>query len=733
MLTIKTYAADDSAQATLTQELAEANKAYRNSGLTLMSDLEYDQKLEELAALEEKSGFKYDISPTYKVGAEVVSALKKVTHEFPALSLDKVKYKDREELIKWLINGRDNAIVTWKNDGLTVCATYDDGKLVQAATRGDGEVGSDITHNAVYFKGLPTEIAYKGHLVVRGEAVMKATEFERVNALSGGIYENPRNLASATIQMLDANESKKREINFIAFELVNPIPEEGYVENIGDEVFSLQYMQDRLNFLEHLGFAVVEYECTDSMDILAKIEEWKDALKTLDYPTDGLVISYNDMVFGMNLGATGHHFRHSIALKWSDETAETTIRDIEWSVGKTGLITPVAIFDDVRLGLGSNVTRASLHNLSIMKNMPVTGMNVKGPLAIGSKVQVYLANMIIPQVASYTSMSGKEEDIEIPSVCPVCGKPTRIENCNGIETLHCNNPDCAAQQVGKLMNTFSKDGLFIKGLGESQIEDLLNAGFVNSSASSFYGLAKAWNKFKNNPLRNESEPGYKAYLSLMQKDGWGKKKWENLMAAIEQSKNTTLQKFLYSLNVPLLGNDLSKKLSKYWNDDIDAFKAFVDSFAGNYDDDYSHDDAAYFEGVYETEYKKLCEIDGIGNEKAQNIINWVDEITAHREKYEDFVSLINELNFPEPKTESSDNSLDGLTFVITGSVYEYKNRAEFKASVEARGGKVAGSVSAKTAFLVNNNIASTSGKNAKAKELNIPIISEEEFISRFGK
>ncbi len=736
----KTFVADGSAQALLTQELAEANKAYRNSGITLMSDLEYDKKLEELAALEEKNGFKYDISPTGKVGAEAVSELKKVTHEYPALSLDKVKYKDREDLVKWLKSGKDSAVISWKNDGLTVCATYEDGRLVQAATRGDGEVGNDITHNAMFFKGLPKEITYKGHLVVRGEAVMKTAEFERVNALSGGIYENPRNLASATIQMLDANESRKREINFIAFELVCPEPELNRVERndkspFGADAFYLQYMQDRLDFMEYLGFQVVDRECIDSFNILEKIEQWKDALKGLDYPTDGLVISYNDMVFGMSLGNTGHHFRHSMALKWSDETLETTIRDIEWSVGKTGIITPVAIFDEVRLGLGSNVTRASLHNLSVMKNLSDhSGAGCQSTLIIGAKAEVYLANMIIPQIASVT----KDEDTQAaitPQKCPVCGAPTRIEisNENGlygtfveVATLHCDNTFCPARQIGCLMNTFSKDGLFIRGLGESQIIDLMEEGLVNADPLSFYELA---DEDRENDI-----------ASLLKRDGWGMKKWENLVSAINASRETTLQKFLYSLNVPLLGNDLSKKLSKHFGGDIKNFIRFIEDvseYVSSKRDEFvnAHPDEEKINELYRLSpsYKELSSIDGIGDEKALNVVSWCDNVSATLESWEDFRALVQALKFPEPQNTPSDNSLEGLTFVITGSVHDYKNRDEFKASVEARGGKVAGSVSTKTSFLVNNDITSTSGKNAKAKELNIPIISEDEFINRFGK
>lgn len=523
---------------------------------------------------------------------------------------------------------------------------------------------------------------------------MTFAEFNRVNAENGSIYENPRNLASATIQMFDANESKKREIQFKAFELVTPEPKKiSYpLGNIG-RVIDFRFQMDRLDFLQYLGFSVVDREYCDSSDILKKIDSWKEKLQNLDYPTDGLVITFDNMEYGLSLGNTSHHFRHSTALKWSDETVETTIRDIEWSVGKTGVITPVAIFDEVRLGLGSNVTRASLHNLSIMRKLGVK---------IGCKAQVYLANLIIPQIASTDKQGESLNYPECPAVCPVCGEPTYVSEDNGVRTLHCENKHCAARQIGSLMNTFSKDGLFVKGLGESQIQDLTEYGIVDATPLSFY---KATTAFSNGKEFSDK------VVKLLEKDGWGKKKWENLVDAINASRNTTLQKFLYSLNIPLLGNDLSKKLSKFWNGDIHEFEEFYKN----------------------PSMEKLSAIDGIGAEKSRNVVNWCNS-TRH-DLTADLVlrGLISELDFPEPKAESSNNSLEGLTFVITGSVHDYKNRDEFKASVEARGGKVAGSVSAKTSFLVNNDITSTSGKNAKAKELNIPIISEDEFISRFGK
>ena len=438
-------------------------------------------------------------------------------------------------------------------------------------------------------------------------------------------------------------------------------------------------------------------------------------MQNLTYPTDGLVISYNDLMEGWALGSTGHHPRWAMALKWTDETYTTTIRDIEWSVGKTGIITPVAVFDPVRMGLGSTVTRASLHNLSVMQHLSGQAMTaIYGVDVINCEAEVYMANLIIPQVA-VIKRTDKAETVQIPTTCPVCGAHTKISTKNGVATLHCTNHNgCPAQQIGKLMNTFSKDGLFIKGLGESQIEDLLNTGLVTSHPLSFYCLVNNY-KYQNNlPEGNNFIERIEEFLK---KDGWGQKKWENLVDAVDASRNTTLQKFLYSLNIPLLGNDLSKKLAKFWNNDIKKFVEFVQ-----------------FTGSEKNEaYSVLINIDGIGEEKAQNIVDWAKDITTYHEKWEDFMSLVKELNFPEPTSGSADSSLKGLTFVITGSVHQYKNRDEFKASVEARGGKVAGSVSAKTSFLVNNDVTSTSGKNQKAKELGIEIISEDEFITRFGK
>lgn len=723
-------------QKELTELLIKASSSYYNDGISLMSDLEFDKKMEELKAMETASGIVYPGSPTQNVGAIIkVDGLKSVRHEQPALSLDKVKYANVTDLEKWL--GDKEGVVSWKMDGLTIVLTYDNGKLTQAVTRGDGVEGKDVTHNAVFFEGIPKTIEYPGHLVVRGEAVMTYAEFERVNAEAGGIYENPRNLAAATVQMLNANESRKRKISFYAFELVSPEPEARIlaVEFKGAlrpyvSSFNISLFKERMSLLNALGFQTVSIGFgVTAENVIAVVGRWEEQLhEGLSFPTDGLVITYDDLLYGWGLGSTGHHPRWAMALKWTDETEDTYIRDVEWSVGKTGVITPVAVFEPVRLGAGSTITRASLHNVSMMESLKVR---------IGAKTGVYLANMIIPQITECeNSFDGGKTcptvPVKVPETCPCCGGKTVLKENNGVKTLFCENPDCSAKQVALLMNTFGKDGLFVKGLGESQIEDLMRNGIVDATPQSFYDIVRRWKEFEANPHRNESEPGYLAIKHLLAKDGWGIRKWNNLMSAIDASRKTTLQKFLYSLNIPLLGNDLSKKLSKYWHDDIEEFKEFVKSFTGPDINEWTRDDQAFAEGQWEWGYRQLSALDGVGDEKAGNVINWIENIAYSRKSYETFLALIDELEFPA-KVAISDASLSGLTFVITGSVHEYKNRDEFTASVEARGGKVAGSVSTKTSFLVNNDVNSTSGKNAKAKELNIPIISEDEFISRFGK
>lgn len=691
-------------QKELTEKLVEASKAYY-TGDPIMDDREFDILIDELKRMEEESGVILPGSPTVNVAAKV-GMLKKSEHEMPALSLDKINEEKIEDLQKWL--GDREGVLSWKMDGLTVVLTYDDGRLTRAVTRGDGFVGDDVTHNAVNFAGIPKEIAFNGHLVVRGEAVMTFAEFNRINDDVEVKYKNPRNLASSTVQMHDPNESKKRQICFYGFTLVTPGPERGAVlPECGGRIRHADREYDRIMWLSDLGFTPVEImekyksEPITASNILEVVNHFKGKLKALPFPTDGLVLCYADAVYAESLGVTGKFPKGSVAFKWSAQTVTTVLRDIEWSVGKTGVITPVAVFDEVYLGLGSNVTRASLHNLSIMENMPVTDSEKTEPLELGAEVEVYLANMIIPQIASIRNGAGTKK-IVIPDRCPVCGEKTHVDiSVSGVKVLKCKNPECSARKVALLMNTFSKGGLFIRGLGESQIKDLLAHRLVDSYPVSFFKLR----------ANTENDPEFmERKARLLAGDGWGEKSWSNLLDAIDAARKTTLQKFLYSLNVKLLGNDLSKKLSRLFNGDVNSFMQFVRS-----------PDAVW-----------LMNMDVAGVKKADNIFYWCRRVKESETEWAMLNALVGELDFEAAAAEAG-NALAGKTFVITGAVHDYKNRDEFKASVEARGGKVSSSVSKNTSFLVNNDITSTSGKNAKAKELGIPIISEDEFIAKFGR
>ena len=651
-------------QKELTEQLIRASEAYYNGNIPLMTDKQFDELLDTLKAMEEQSGIVLENSPTVKVGA-IVDSLKKVKHEYPALSLNKIKYKDKEDIYKWLETVDNEAVMSLKLDGLTVVATYNNGKLEKAVTRGDGTQGSDVTHNAVFFKGLPRTIDFKNKLIIRGECTMTTQEFKRINELVGDIYENPRNLASATIQMLDSNQARKREIVFTAFDVVS---------NTG-------FFNEELDRIKDLGINTVDYELVNKDNILPLIEEWKEKIKNIDIPTDGLVFTSRNIGLYNKLGNTGHHPRGAIALKWTDETKTTIIRDIEWSLGRTGIVTPVAIFDKVRLGLGSNVTKASLHNLSIMEKLG---------LKINSNAEVFLSNMIIPQIASIEDTEDSI-DVEVPKTCPSCGKELTIKENNGIKTLHCLNKDCPKQNISNILNTFSNDGLFVKGLGESQIEDMLKTKVVTNKISDFYNLPKE--------LPEE----------LKELNGWGSKKWSNILKGIEESRKTTLPKFLVALNVPLLGNDLSKKMTTLLGSP-DKFKLILT-------DNKELDD--FIELMKNTQ--------GIGPIKTNLFYEW-----ANTTNIDEILALMNELEF-EDTSEGNNNDLQGLIFVITGSVHEFKNRKEFKAYVESKGGKVTGSVSKNTNYLVINDLNSTTSKANKARELNVPLISEDEFIEQFGR
>ena len=680
--------------AKLTLKLRKAANAYYEA-TPVLEDIEYDRLIDELGKMEKANGFYYKGSPSYNAPYPGIyhdeeldrmlnenaenKAFLRVMHEEPALSLDKVKYANRQDLITWLsTDGRDalGGVLSYKMDGLTVICTYDGGHLTRCETRGDGQTGLDITRNAVNFFGVPKDIPYKEHLVMRGEAVMSQAEFDRVNDLSGGIFENARNLVSATVQMQDAEEAKKRRVDVIAFKLVYP--------KANDVLSQLLTETGCFEFLSDNGFSVVPHKSVTKDTLLDEIEACKKRVKAYEFPTDGLVLSGEDAVNAEALGTTGHHPRGSIAMKWTDELYPTTLRDIEWSVGKTGVITPVAIFDTVRMGLGSNVTRASVHNLSIMEKLG---------LRKDAKIHTYLANLIIPQIAD---ADGGDEAFVIPKVCPVCGEETEVRSVNGVKTLHCNNANCAARTRGMLVNAFSRDGLDVKGLGPSQIEDLQEAKLITKYAAEIYTLKK----------RTDG----KLPEALASKDGWGEKSWKNLLDAVDASRKTTLQRVLYSLGIPLLGHDLSKKLTAYWESDAEKFKAYYE----------------------EPSYDELVKIDGVGDIKARNVYDWCRFTKADAVKNMMFNVLMDELQIAKPE-KKAEETLGKMTFVITGDVHIYKNRDEFKASVEARGGKVSGSVSKKTDYLVINDLTSTTGKAQKARELGVPMISEDQFVEKFGK
>ena len=667
-------------QKDLTNKLISASKAYYNTGITQMSDKEFDLGVEQLRKMEQETGIIMANSPTVNVGAESVTALETDTHEEPALSLDKVNLTEPDAIAKLKqFAGDDLLVSSWKEDGVTLVISYDNGRLTKAVTRGDGVTGSIVTHNARYFMGVPLEIPYKGHLVVRGEGTMQQREFERVNALSGGKYENARNLASATIQMLDSNESKKREIWFNAFELVTPgVGTHELVAHPNGTPVSFRSMTDRFNFMRELGFNIVKFTTCTQDGIEQTIKYFEDHLTTdpdnirNDMPTDGIVFTYEDQTCPNSRfvrGDTGHHPHGWLAMKWKDETHETTIRSVEWQVGRTGVVTPVAVFDNTRMGLGSTVNHATLHNLSIMKQKNIH---------VNAKAEVYMANMIIPAV--YSCEDG--EEVAIPTTCPVCGAAL----VNDGTTLKCVNPDCAAQKLGKFVHFCEKDCMNIDGMSEKTVAKLIDAGFLKEFAD-FYHLSEH---------REEMESW----------EGFGEKAVDNMLSAIEASRKTNFVGFIHALGIPNIGKGQAKLLAKYENNDIEKF--FRDCCNGT--------DFSEIEGIGDVIYNSIHQYFFVPYQSG--ILNTNDR---------ELPRLLKELTF-EKVEENKDNTLDGQIFVITGSVEHFANRDELKDFIESKGGKTSGSVSKNTTYLINNDVESTSGKNKKAKELGVEIISEEGFL-----
>lgn len=634
----------------LNELLAKAADAYYNTGVEIMSDKQYDDLYDELDALEKKTGTILSGSRTQQVGFEVSSGLQKIKHPSKMLSLDKTK--SVEELKSWL--GEHKGFLSWKLDGLTLVLTYEVGVLVQAVTRGNGEIGEDITANARHIKGIPAKIPFTGHLVVRGESLMKYKDFEKVNAEieDGSKYKNPRNLCVGTVRNLDSRVTAERNVNFFAFNLVSA---DGYEENS---------FMCRLDWLEEQGFQRVYGVEVTADTIEEKVAEFEKAIVDNEFPSDGLVLMYDDVAYGLSLGETSHAPRNGIAFKWRDETADTVLREVEWSASRTGLLNPVAIFDPVELE-GTTVSRASVHNLSIVKQLR---------LGIGDTLTIYKANMIIPQVLENKTASGS---LGIPSVCPVCGGATEVRTSDDdVETLVCPNKECAAKHIGKFEHFVQRDALNIVGMSTATIETLVSEGFVREFRD-FYHL-----------------DDYKFKIVVL--EGFGEKSYQKLADAIEASRNTELSRVLYALGIPNIGRQASRLIcAKYKTaDELEKLTA-----------------------------AELTSIDGIGEVLANDFVKFF----ADEKNLAEFHNLLAELNITEAAEVNSGSAIAGKTFVITGAVHIWKNRDELKAFIEQNGGKAAGSVSSKTDYLINNDNTSTSSKNKKAQELGVPIITEEEF------
>lgn len=645
------------------RELNRASEAYYNTGQPIMSDYEFDKKIEELKQWEEEIGIVLSNSPTHNVGATVLDNIKEVTHKTPMLSLEKCH--SVEEIIKFANN--HNLVASIKLDGLTVRLTYKDGDLVLAESRGNGIVGSDVTEHVKQFTNVPLHINKEGTYVIDGEALIKSDDFAEVN--KNGEYKNSRNLAAGTLSSLDTSVVKERRLSWYAWEVV-----EGAKEN---DSFTFSLME-----AEELGLDVVPNANLgySEMDIEEVIEYCFDKAKEYNLPQDGVVFKFDDVEYGKSLGNTSHHFRNGIAYKVFNDSVETILRDIEWSCGKTGILTPVAIFDTVDID-GSEVSRASLHNISIMEEI------MDSPW-IGQKIGVYKANLIIPairwaeQVDYDNQNSSNKQFLDIPSVCPICGQPTKIIKENDSEVLYCTNEDCKGRLLGQLTHAVSKSALNISGLSESTLDRLIKFGWV-TSIKDIYHLSS-----------------YKNHMQIL--DGFGKRSIEKLLNSIEESRNTNLQRFLYALSIPLLGKSASKMIAEAVDRD---FNTFIDEMT-----------------MKGAEYFKY--LPGIGDA----LINSLN--TYWKSHYSEIIQLANEFTFEKPNLILNEipKTLQGKTFVVTGSVNHYKNRDELKADIVTHGGTVVGSVSSKTSYLINNDINSTSSKNQKAKSLNIPIISEEDFL-----
>ncbi|HIZ43350.1 MAG TPA: NAD-dependent DNA ligase LigA [Firmicutes bacterium] len=638
----------------LVHTLREAGKAYYQENREIMSNYEYDALYDELSALEQETGTVLSGSPTVQVGYELLSELPKEAHESPMLSLDKTK--DVQALADWL--GEKEGLLSWKMDGLTIVLTYRDGHLVKAVTRGNGEVGEVITSNARVFANIPLTIAYRGELVLRGEAVIRYSDFYRINARIDGIdakYKNPRNLCSGSVRQLNNEITAKRNVHFYAFSLVKAEGVE--FENSREQQFL---------WLRDQGFDVVEYRRVTKDTVAEAVQNFAERIEQNDVPSDGLVLIYDDIAYGRSLGRTAKFPRDSIAFKWADEIQTTRLSYIEWSASRTGLINPVAVFEPVELE-GTTVSRASVHNLSILESLE---------LGIGDEITVYKANMIIPQIADNLTRSG---NLPIPEHCPVCGGPTQIRQENDVKSLYCVNPECQAKKIKRFSLFVSRDAMNIDGLSEATLEKFVDAGFVREFSDLFH-----LDRYKE---------------QIISMEGLGEKSFDNLQESIEKAKNTTMARFVYGLGIANIGAANAKVLCRAFHYDFDRLRHATK--------------------------EELKQIDGIGPVIADAILSYFqsDKNNQEADRMLELVTFHDEV--PSAETQI----LAGKTFVITGTVEHFANRNEARALIESLGGKVTGSVTAKTDYLINNDITSGSSKNKKAKELGIPIITEEEFLN----
>lgn len=632
--------------------LNKASRAYYQEAQEIMSNYEYDRLYDELKELEDELGITLSNSPTVNVGYEVVSELPKERHESPMLSLDKTK--EVEELKNFV--GDQKVLMSWKMDGLTVVLTYRDGKLYKAVTRGNGEVGEVITNNAKVFKNVPVQIAYQGELILRGEAVIGYKDFEKINQEIEDVdarYKNPRNLCSGSVRQLNNQITAKRNVMFYAFTLVQ-----------ADGVDFQNSRACQMEWLKSQGFTTVEYYMVTRDTVEDEVTKFSSKISENDFPSDGLVLTYDDIAYGRSLGRTAKFPRDSFAFKWQDEIRETVLREIEWSPSRTGLINPVAIFDPVELE-GTTVSRASVHNISIMEELE---------LGIGDKIEVYKANMIIPQIAENLTRSGVKD---IPCKCPVCQGETKIRQVGNAKALYCMNPECQAKHVKSFALFVSRDALNIEGLSEATLEKFISRGYIHTFADIFH------------------LDQYKEKIQKM--EGFGEKSYKKLTESIEKARTTTLPRVIYSLGIAGIGLANAKVICRELKYDV--------------------------ESLLKVSEEELNEIQGVGEVLAKAFVGYF----ADAKHVENFRRLLNELTIPE-ETVTKQQIFEGVNFVITGSVKHFANRGEVKELIESLGGKVTGSVTSKTNYLINNDVTSTSSKNKKANELGIPIISEETFL-----